>query len=190
MFPSDIPFQELRHARGVIISGGPHSVYDDSSPVIERGVLMAGIPVLGICYGQQLISQLLGGSVHKGDKGEFGLAILDLLGDTDSQLLNGVRDHQQIWMSHRDVVTTPPPGFRILATTSTCETAAIEDSVRRLYGVQFHPEVVHTTQGVRILENFVFGICGCEKDWNPGQRIALVEEQIRQCVGDRNVFFL
>ncbi len=151
--------------------------------------MMTGIPVLGICYGQQLISQLLGGSVRKGDKGEFGLAILDLLGTNDSQILHGVRDHQQIWMSHRDVVTAPPAGFRVLATTSTCETAAIEDPVRRLYGVQFHPEVVHTTQGTRILENFVFTICGCEKDWNPGQRIALVEEQIRQTVSDRNVFF-
>jgi GMP synthase (glutamine-hydrolysing) len=151
--------------------------------------MMIGIPVLGICYGQQLISQLLGGSVRKGDKGEFGLAILDLLGNNDSQLLIGVRDHQQIWMSHRDVVTAPPAGFRILATTSSCETAAIEDPARRIFGVQFHPEVVHTTQGTRILENFVFTICGCEKDWNPGQRIALVEEQIRQCVGDRNVFF-
>jgi GMP synthase (glutamine-hydrolysing) len=189
VFPSEVPLQKVAHARGIIISGGPHSVYDASSPVIERSLLMAGIPVLGICYGQQLISQLLGGAVRKGDKGEFGLAILDLLGDNDSQLLNGVRDRQQIWMSHRDVVTAPPAGFRILATTSTCETAAIEDAARRLYGVQFHPEVVHTTQGVRILENFVFGICGCEKDWNPGQRSALVEDQIRRTVGDRNVFF-
>jgi GMP synthase (glutamine-hydrolysing) len=92
-------------------------------------------------------------------------------------------------MSHRDVVAAPPPGFRVLATTSTCETAAIEDEGRRIYGVQFHPEVVHTTDGKRILENFVFAICGCEKDWNPGQRVALVEEQIRERVGDRNVFF-
>ena len=92
-------------------------------------------------------------------------------------------------MSHRDVVIAPPSGFRVLARTSTCETAAIEDPARRLYGVQFHPEVVHTTEGARILENFVFNICGCTKDWNPGQRVSLVEEQIRQSVGDRNVFF-
>lgn len=194
VFPSDVSFERLRQiapdVRGVIISGGPHSVYDASSPVVERSVLTAGTPVLGICYGQQLISQLLGGSVRKGDKGEFGLAILDLASSArDSQLLDGVADRQQIWMSHRDVVTAPPTGFRILATTSTCETAAMEDSARRLYGVQFHPEVVHTTPGKRILENFVFGICGCEKDWNPGQRVALVEDQIRQSVGDRNVFF-
>jgi GMP synthase (glutamine-hydrolysing) len=189
VFPSEIPLEKLRHARGVVISGGPHSVYDDSSPVVQRDVLLAGVPVLGICYGQQLISQLLGGAVRQGDKGEFGLAVLDLVQNPDSQLLNGVRDHQQVWMSHRDVVTVPPAGFRVLATTSTCETAAIEDSARRLYGVQFHPEVVHTAPGNRILENFVFTICGCEKDWNPGRRIALIEDQIRQCVGDRSVFF-
>jgi GMP synthase (glutamine-hydrolysing) len=189
VFPSDVSVNRLKHARGVIISGGPHSVYDESSPVVEGALLTAEIPVLGICYGQQLLAQLLGGTVRKGARGEFGLAILDLLGDDDSQILKGVRDHQQIWMSHRDVVAVPPEGFRVLATTATCETAAIEDPVRRLYGVQFHPEVVHTAQGTRILENFVFNICGCEKDWNPGQRIALVEDQIRRVVGDRNVFF-
>jgi GMP synthase (glutamine-hydrolysing) len=189
VFPSEIALENLAHARGVIISGGPHSVYDDSSPTLEREVLTAGIPVLGICYGHHLISQLLGGSVEKGDKGEFGLAILNLTGNNHSQLLTGVRDRQQIWMSHRDVVTALPTGFNVFATTSTCDTAVIEDPARRIYGVQFHPEVVHTTQGTRILQNFVFDICGCAKDWNPGQRIALVEAQIRQCVGDRNVFF-
>jgi GMP synthase (glutamine-hydrolysing) len=189
VFPSETLLEKLQHARGIIISGGPHSVYDQESPSIQQEVLGAALPVLGICYGQQLIAQLLGGSVRKGDKGEFGLAVLDLLDGRDSQLLKGVTDHQQIWMSHRDVVTAPPAGFRVLATTSTCETAAIEDAARRIYGVQFHPEVVHTTEGTRILKNFVFGICGCERDWNPGHRIALVEEQIRERVGDRNVFF-
>jgi len=189
VFPSETPLENLRSARGIIISGGPHSVYDTESPSIQKDVLATSIPVLGICYGQQLIAQLLGGAVTKGDKGEFGLATLDLVDARDSQLLRGVSDHQQIWMSRRDLVTQPPPGFRILATTSTCETAAIEDPTRHLYGVQFHPEVVHTTDGTRILENFVFTICGCEKDWNPGHRVALVEQQIRERVGDRNVFF-
>ena len=178
----------LRHARGVIISGGPSSVYDSHSPSMDPAVLAAGVPTLGICYGQQLITHLLGGEVHKGDKGEFGLAFLDIQA-RDSRLFAGLTDHQKIWMSHRDLVAAPPAGFRILATTSTCPAAAIEDDARRLYGVQFHPEVVHTTQGVRILENFLFGICGCEKDWNPSNRIGLVEDQIRERAGERSVFF-
>ena len=99
--------EKLSHARGIIISGGPSSVYDDSSPTMEMAVLTAGIPVLGICYGQQLIAHLLGGHVRKGDKGEFGLALLDLTGE-ESQLLRGVKDHQQVWMSHRDKVAAPP----------------------------------------------------------------------------------
>jgi len=178
----------LRAARGVIISGGPSSVYDNSSPTMDPAVLAAGIPTLGICYGQQLITQLLGGEVRQGDKGEFGLAFLDLQ-VRDSRLFEGLTDHQKIWMSHRDLVAVPPAGFRVLATTSTCSTAAIEDASRKLYGVQFHPEVVHTTEGTRILENFLFGICGCEKDWNPANRIAQVEDQIRERAGERNVFF-
>ena len=176
------------HARGIIISGGPSSVYDASSPTIEPAVLSDGIPVLGICYGQQLIAHLLGGTVRPGDKGEFGLAVLNV-SVGDSQILRGVSNGGRVWMSHRDVVSEPPTGFRILAVTSTCETAAIEDTARRIYAVQFHPEVVHTTDGVRILENFVLNICGCVKDWNASQRIALIEEQIRQRAGERKVFF-
>jgi GMP synthase (glutamine-hydrolysing) len=155
---------------------------------VDPGALSAGTPVLGICYGQQLLAQAFGGSVRPGDKGEFGLALLDLQAN-GSRLFAGVSDHQQIWMSHRDVVETPPAGFRVLASTSTCPTAAIEDATRRLYGVQFHPEVAHTAEGTKILRNFVFDICGCVKDWNPGQRVALVEDQIRRSTGGRNVFF-
>lgn len=188
VFSSETNPANLRSARGLIISGGPHSVYDHSSPTVEPAALTAGTPVLGICYGQQLLAQAFGGSVRQGDKGEFGLAILDLL-EHDSRLFAGVGDRQQIWMSHRDVVEIPPPGFRVLASTSTCGTAAIEDPARRLYGVQFHPEVAHTAQGTRILENFVFDICGCVKDWNPGRRVRLIEDQIRRSTGERNIFF-
>jgi GMP synthase (glutamine-hydrolysing) len=188
VFPSESPIEALQNARGVIISGGPSSVYDHSSPTMDPAILGAGIPTLGICYGQQLITQLLGGEVRKGDKGEFGLAFLDIQVQ-DSRLFEGLTNHQKIWMSHRDLVAVPPAGFRILATTITCSTAAIEDAARGLYGVQFHPEVVHTTEGTRILENFLFGICGCVKDWNPANRIAQVEEQIRERAGERNVFF-
>jgi GMP synthase (glutamine-hydrolysing) len=188
VYPSETRAEALRHARGVIISGGPASVYDHNSPTMDAAVLSAGAPTLGICYGQQLITQLLGGEVRKGDKGEFGLAFLDLRAG-DSQLFRGVTDHQKIWMSHRDLVAAPPAGFRVLASTATCPTAAIENRERRIYGVQFHPEVVHTTEGTKILRNFLFDICGCEKDWSPANRIALVEEQIRERAEDRSVFF-
>ncbi len=174
--------------KGIVISGGPASVYDDESPTLDRSVLEACVPVLGICYGQHLLTHLLGGDVRKGDKGEFGLALLDLA-EAGSRLLNGVETHQQVWMSHRDVTVAPPLGFQITATTSTCTTAAIEDAVRNFYAVQFHPEVVHTLQGQRILANFLFDICGCAKDWDAGQRINLVQDQIRQRAGDRNIFF-
>jgi GMP synthase (glutamine-hydrolysing) len=188
VFPSESPMEVLRHVGGVIISGGPSSVYDPHSPTMDAAVLWAGVPTLGICYGQQLITQMLGGEVRKGDKGEFGLAFLDILAP-DSRLLTGLKDHQKIWMSHRDLVAVPPAGFRVLASTTTCPAAAIEDDERKIYGVQFHPEVVHTTEGTRILENFLFGICGCWKDWNPSNRIALLEEQIRERAGERSVFF-
>jgi GMP synthase (glutamine-hydrolysing) len=155
---------------------------------MDPAVLAAGVPILGICYGQQLIAHLLGGDVDQGDKGEFGLAYLDIQ-VRDSRLFAGLTDHQKIWMSHRDLVSVPPAGFRVLATTSTCSTAAMEDASRGIYAVQFHPEVVHTTEGVRILENFLFGICGCTKDWNPSNRLALVEDQIRERAGGRSVFF-
>jgi GMP synthase (glutamine-hydrolysing) len=188
VYPSETRAEALRHARGIIISGGPASVYDHNSPTMDPAVLSAGAPTLGICYGQQLITQLLGGEVRKGDKGEFGLAFLDLR-TSDSQLLHGVTDHQKIWMSHRDLVAAPPAGFRVLASTATCPTAAIENPERRIYGVQFHPEVVHTAEGTKILRNFLFDICGCEKDWSPANRIALVEEQIRERAEGRSVFF-
>ena len=188
VFPSDTPLETLLGSRGIIISGGPSSVYDRSSPTIQPDVPLAGIPVLGICYGQQLLAWKLDGTVRPGDKGEFGLAVLDLK-PHDSPLLQGVRDRQQVWMSHRDVVSVPPAGFQILATTATCETAAIEDAARRLYGVQFHPEVAHTADGLRILQNFVFNICACEKDWYAGRRIALIQDEIRRRAGDRKVFF-
>ena len=155
--------EELRHARGIVISGGPSSVYDDGCPTMEPSVLQAGVPVLGICYGQQLITQLLGGRVQPGDKGEYGLALLDLK-VTDSPLLAGVTDHQQVWMSHKDKVATPPPGFSVLASTSTWETAAIENRELKMYGVQFHPEVVHSTEGMHILSNFLFNIINYEKN--------------------------
>lgn len=186
--PSETPAAELAGAQGLIISGGPSSVYDPASPTVDPAIFRGGARVLGICYGQQLMAHLLGGTVQKGEKGEYGFAMFDLDG-TPGALFAGISGSQQIWMNHRDLVTGVPPGFSVSGNTPTCAIAAIEAPARGLYGVQFHPEVVHTTCGREILANFLFGICGCRRDWDPRHRISQIEEEIRQCVGDRKVFF-
>ncbi|HXM41299.1 MAG TPA: glutamine-hydrolyzing GMP synthase [Bryobacteraceae bacterium] len=188
---SETPAVDLAGARGLIISGGPSSVYDPASPTVDPAIFLSGARVLGICYGQQLMAHLLGGTVQLGVKGEYGLATLDLPanGASTSALFDGISGPQQIWMNHRDLVSAVPPGFSVLASTATCAIAAIEAPARGLYAVQFHPEVAHTTRGRDILSNFLFGICGCLRDWDPRHRIPQIEDEIRQCVGDRNVFF-
>jgi GMP synthase (glutamine-hydrolysing) len=186
--PSETPAVELASARGLIISGGPSSVYDPESPTVDPAIFSQGQAVLGICYGQQLMAHLLGGHVRQGDKGEYGLAILELDTTTDP-LFSGLGGQQQIWMSHRDVVAGVPDGFSVVGRTATCAAAAVAAPARNLYGVQFHPEVVHTTRGKELLANFVFRICHCEKDWDPSHRAPIIEQEIRGCVGSRNVFF-
>jgi GMP synthase (glutamine-hydrolysing) len=185
--PSETPVSALRDRKGVIISGGPASVYDASSPTIDPALLTSGVPVLGICYGQQLMAHALGGHVRKGDRGEYGLAQLDIIhSDT---ILNGIEGRQQVWMSHRDVVASVPDDFEVLASTETCAIAAMSSPARRLFAVQFHPEVAHTPCGLTILKNFLFDVCHCVRDWDPAGQIQSLEDQIRAAVGDRNVFF-
>lgn len=185
---SETPAADLAGARGLIVSGGPNSVYDPASPTVDPAIFRSGARVLGICYGQQLMAHLLGGTVQLGVKGEYGLATLDLDG-CSSALFDGISGPQQIWMSHRDLVSAAPPGFSVLASTATCPIAAIEAPARGLYAVQFHPEVVHTSRGREILSNFLFGICDCRRDWDPRDRVPQIEDEIRQCAGDRKVFF-
>lgn len=185
--PSEIPAARLVGRKAIIISGGPSSVYEAGSPTMDPAAFAIGIPVLGICYGHQLMAHLLGGKVDKGDRGEYGLAHLDVT--LQGALFKATPEHQQIWMSHRDVVGAVPSGFELLATTETCHIAAMADAARKLYAVQFHPEVVHTESGRQILANFLFDIAGCETDWNPTDRIPAVEARIREVAGNRNVFF-
>jgi GMP synthase (glutamine-hydrolysing) len=186
--PSETCASELSAAKGVIISGGPSSVYDAGSPTVDPAILARLQPVLGICYGQQLMAHLLGGQVRKGDKGEYGLATLELDVRTDP-LFSGLAGRQQIWMSHRDSVAVVPEGFAVAGRTATCEVAAMAAPERRLYAVQFHPEVVHTTRGRELLHNFVFRVCGCTPDWDPQHRAARLEEEIREYTAGRKVFF-
>jgi len=184
---SDTPSGKLRSRKGIIISGGPASVRESGSPDIDPEVLCAGIPVLGICYGHQLMARRLGGCVQKGTRGEYGVARLTITCEDDA-LWNGVAP-SQIWMSHFDTVESVPPGFQITASSETSGIAAMSDPARKLFGLQFHPEVAHTEAGMRILDNFVFGICGAVQDWDLSQRVPFVEEQIRRIAGERNIFF-
>ena len=184
---SETPAELLARRRGIIISGGPASVYDQGSPRVDPRIFATGQPVLGICYGLQLMAQDLGGAVLPGEKGEFGLATLEI--DAPDALFAGLASRQQIWMSHRDVVARLPEGFSVLGRTGTCAVAAMAAPARALYGVQFHPEVIHTTHGKELLANFLFSICECERDWDPSNRIPQIEEEICRSVADRNVFF-
>jgi GMP synthase (glutamine-hydrolysing) len=184
--PSDTPAPGLASRKGIIISGGPASVREPGSPDIDPRILAAGIPVLGICYGHQLMARHLGGEVRQGDRGEYGIARLTVT--REDAIWSGVSD-SQIWMSHFDTVECVPPGFQIIASSGTSGVAAMSDPRRKLFGLQFHPEVVHTQGGMRILENFVFDICGATCDWDVSRRVPLTEAQIRATVGDRNVFF-
>jgi GMP synthase (glutamine-hydrolysing) len=186
--PSETRAADLAGAKGIIISGGPASVYDPESPTADPAIFSTGQAVLGICYGQQLMAYLLGGTVTRGEKGEYGLATL-ALDEVADPLFAGLAGRQQIWMSHRDVVTAPPAGFTVVGRTDTCAVAAIAAPECKLYGLQFHPEVVHTLRGREYLRNFVFGVCGCVQDWEPRGRVPMLEQEIRDTVGGRSVFF-
>ncbi|MEJ5369002.1 MAG: glutamine-hydrolyzing GMP synthase [Bryobacteraceae bacterium] len=185
--PSETRAEELRGVRGIVISGGPASVYEPGAPQVDPRIFELGCPVLGLCYGHQTIAWHLGGEVQRGEKGEYGLAWLETTGR--SALFEGAEGRQQIWMSHRDSVTRVPPGFAVLGSTDTCAVAAMGDEARRIYGLQFHPEVVHTANGKTILANFLFRVCGCERDWDPKRQAERIQEEIRRTAAGRNVFF-
>lgn len=184
--PSETPASELAGSRGLIISGGPSSVYEAGSPGIDPAILTMGIPVLGICYGLQLMANALGGVVRKGSVGEYGAARLSWVGV--SPLFDGLEGLGSVWMSHRDRVDSAPPGFHVIASTETCPVAGMANSAG-LMAVQFHPEVVHTAGGAGMLSNFVFKVCGTRRDWDPKDRIGPIEEQIRKTADGRGIFF-
>ncbi len=157
----DISAEEIRELapNGLILSGGPASVYDKGAPHIRPEILSAGLPVLGICYGMQLIAHHLGGAVEFSSRREYGSGILHVT--NGSELFAGIGEQLDIWNSHGDKVTQLPSGFRSAARTDNSDFAAIEDPQRRLYGLQFHPEVAHTPRGKEILRNFVYHVCHC-----------------------------
>jgi GMP synthase (glutamine-hydrolysing) len=168
--------------KGVILSGGPSSVYGEDVPTADPQLLHMGVPVLGVCYGMQLITHLEGGTVERGRR-EYGRAQVDIR--EASGIFEGFRPGEQttVWMSHGDHVVAPPPGYRVLASTPDLPYAAFQAEGRPIYGVQFHVEVAHTTRGAEMISNFVFAVCGCEPTWTAGSYIETELEKIRQTVG-------
>jgi GMP synthase (glutamine-hydrolysing) len=187
LLPHSVALEEIakRKPRGIILSGGPASVYAEGAPRLDRGLLELGVPVMGICYGMQLLVHELGGRVEQAEVGEFGRS--DLHVSEPGLLMAGMPSEQTCWMSHRDTVFEPPPGFTALASSSSSPVAAVEDRQRGIYGIQFHPEVVHTPYGQEILTRFLTEVCGCERTWSAA---SIVEDQVRRIraqVGGANV---
>jgi GMP synthase (glutamine-hydrolysing) len=187
LLPFSTPVSRLREAgpRGIILSGGPDSVYSAGAPGIDPALFDLGIPVLGICYGMQLMAHALGGDVVAAPGREFGPADLEVL--RPGALFKGTPGRQPVWMSHGDEVRTPPRGFEVLACTPTAACAAMADPGRRLYAIQFHPEVSHTAQGGEILRNFLYGVCGCVGSWRMASFIEEATASIRERVGSGRV---
>ncbi len=185
--PNDIGIEEIKKRKpdGLILSGGPASVYIDNAPVMDQTILDLGIPVLGICYGMQLMAKMLGGNVAQTSKSEYGKTSLSH--DKSSPLFYDTPLEQTAWMSHQDLVDRLPPGFKMTAKTATSPIAAMADQKRRLYGTQFHPEVVHTPHGMRMLKNFLYDICDCSPTWT---MVSIIEKEVAKVieqVGDANI---
>ncbi|MEN6561739.1 MAG: glutamine-hydrolyzing GMP synthase [Acidobacteriota bacterium] len=187
ILPFSTPLAAIRQARptALVLSGGPQSVYGKGAPHPDKGIFELGVPVLGICYGVHLMAHLLGGQVIPSQEREFGFASLRVL--DRAGLLSSVRDRQQVWMSHGDRLETAPPGFRLTGSTANTRAAVIEDRKRKFYGVQFHPEVIHTKEGLKILGNFLFKQAGLEPDWSISSFVARKVKEIRETVGDGKV---
>jgi len=182
-----ITIEELRakNVQGIILSGGPSSVFEENAPSCDPSLLKAGIPVLGICYGMQLIAKHLGGEVIKGDVHEYGSA--NLLIDNNFDLFEGLWLEMAIWMSHGDSVIRMPSGFQRLGHTENCPIAAMGNHTDKIYGVQFHPEVSHTPKGKDVIQNFVYRICECKPEWTPKSFVKTAIADIRKTVGSHNV---
>lgn len=187
VLPFDTPLADIeaRNPKGIIFTGGPSMVYETDAPVVDVGIFELGIPILGICYGTQLMGYLLGGKVEKAPQREYGKKAIEV--NSDNILFKNVSRETTCWMSHTSYVSVPPAGFEVIATTDTCPVGAIADDARKLYGVQFHPEVVHTPEGAKVLENFLYGVCGCKGDWVMSDFAAETIAALKEQIGDKKV---
>ncbi|SHH98331.1 glutamine-hydrolyzing GMP synthase [Clostridium grantii] len=176
---------KAKNPKGIIFTGGPSSVYGEKTPKVDKEVFELGVPVLGICYGHQLAAHMLGGVVKSPDIREYGKKDVEL--DTSSQLLKGLNAKDQSWMSHTDYVAEVPAGFKVIASTDQCPVAAMENTEKRIYGVQFHPEVEHTLFGQKMLGNFLFDICKVKGDWSMATFAENKIAEIKALVGDKKV---
>ncbi len=185
--PYNMPYNRIREfaPKGIILSGGPASVYDKDAPHCDAGIFELDVPVLGICYGMQLMTHMLGGRVERSQKREYGRAVMAL--DDVADLFAGFSGSAEIWMSHGDRIEVIPDGFQRISHTEHCPVAAMKDEKRRFFGVQFHPEVVHTPRGDEMLGNFLFTICDCRPVWTMANFIETAIEDIRRKVGNGKV---
>jgi GMP synthase (glutamine-hydrolysing) len=185
--PFDLPLDEIRRRRplGIILSGGPQSVYETGAPHADPALFGLGFPVLGICYGMQVMAHRLGGSVEGSSHREYGRAEVDVT--APGKLFDGLDETQTVWMSHGDRIRDVPPGFRASASTTNAPIVAFEDPGRALYGIQFHPEVSHTVAGGEILRNFLYGICGAKGDWRMASYLDEAVATVREKVGEGKV---
>lgn len=188
VLPYDTPVEKIasKNPKGIIFTGGPNVVTESDAPKVEAKLFEAGIPILGICYGCQLMGHILGGEVDKAEQREYGKTDLQIT-KADSKLFDGVNTNTSSWMSHTYFVSNAPAGFEVTATTETCPVGAMENEAKKLYGVQFHPEVVHTPEGQKMLENFLFKVCGCQGDWTMKQIAEEQIEKLREKIGDKKV---
>ena len=184
IIPYHKPFS-TENLKGIILSGSPFSVNEVNAPTLDIAGWNEQLPVLGICYGAQLTAKLYGGKVEKSDKREYGRAQLDVV--KSNALLQDISAHSQVWMSHSDTIKQLPRGFELLGTTESIPVAAFHAADRPLYGLQFHPEVYHSTEGKKIVKNFLVNICGCSQDWTPAHFITDTVEMLKQKIGDKKV---
>jgi len=185
--PHTLPLEKIKSLNpvGIILSGGPMSVYDDGAPEINEEIFNLGIPILGICYGLQLIANNFGGKVEPADDREYGKA--NILIQNETKILDGVRNNSVVWMSHGDLITKMPDGFSINATTDNTPICVVSNEEKKIYGLQFHPEVVHTEDGKIIIKNFLFDICGCSSNWTSSNFIKSAIAEIQEQVSDSRV---